>query len=237
MKKKPDDFSFLDHLDELRSRLITSCLTVVITSCLFYSFYLDPFLNFLIKPVGSLVFTSPAGAFSARVHVSILGGVFLALPVIFYQVWQFVAIALKPQERTYLGIFVPASILFFFAGVCFGYFVMVPMATRFLLGFSSSNLVPMITVDNYISYVGTFVLGSGITFELPLVLLFLTKIGIATPAFLIHQRRYAIIAILIVSAVLTPPDVVSQLLMAVPLIILYEIGIIVSKMVYVSKEK
>ena len=117
-------------------------------------------------------------------------------------------------------------------GAVFAYFVTIPISIRFLLSFSTDLIVPMITVKSYISFVGTMLLAFGVIFELPLVLMFLTKIGIATPAFLMQKRKHAIIIILVVSAFITPPDFITQLIMAVPLVILYEVGIVASKLTY-----
>lgn len=216
--------TFWGHLEELRSRLIKSLLAFVICACLFF-IYVDPVLHFIVEPVGHLVFTSPGEAFSARVNLALLGGFLLALPVILYQIWQFVALGLTEQEKRYVKILGPVSLVCFIAGIVFAYFVLIPISLQFLLSFSAGWMQPMITVDKYISYVGTLLFGSGIVFELPLFLFFLTKIGIATPEFLKQHRRYAIVIILIISAVVTPPDVCSQLLMAAPLLILYEVGI------------
>ena len=236
MPKKPSELSFFDHLDELRWRLVICLLALTLACFIFYS-CIDQFLSFVVKPVGRLVFTSPVDAFMARIKLTVWGGLFFSSPVIIYQIWQFVSSALKPGERKFIQWALPFSIILFIAGIAFGYWVMVPISIHFLMNFSSDLLVPMITVNNYISFLGTFVLGFGITFELPLVLAFLIKIGIATPEFLIHYRSHAIVIILIISAVMTPPDVVSQLLMAVPLCVLYEISIFACKIVFRKNQK
>ncbi|MCR4337441.1 MAG: twin-arginine translocase subunit TatC [Candidatus Omnitrophica bacterium] len=220
--------SFFDHLDELRSRLIKSLFAILFCSIIFYSF-LDPFLKEIVRPVKQVVFTSPAEAFTARIFLTFLGGFLLALPIVFYQIWQFVAAGLTEKERRYVRIFGVFSFLSFVGGIIFGYFVMLPISLQFLLGFSSESMVPMITVGKYFSFVGSLVLACGIVFELPLILLFLTYIGIATPEFLRQKRRYAIVLIFIVSAIVTPPDVLTQLLMAVPLMVLYEVGVFFSQ--------
>ena len=222
--------SLFGHLDELRTRLIICLAAFFVATCLAF-YFSDPLLAFIIKPVGYLVFTAPSEAFLARMTLTFLGGFLFSFPIIIYQIWQFVAVGLKDNERKYIVFFAPLSLIFFILGVLFGYFVMIPFALRFLLSFSTNNIVPMITVNNYISFIGTWVVSFGVVFELPLVLMFLAKIGIATPEFLRQYRRHAIIVILIVSAILTPPDVVSQLLMAVPLVILYEIGILMVRYV------
>lgn len=225
MKRSPDQLSFLEHLDEFRFRLWICVAVVALASCLTYQF-VDQIIAFVVKPVGHLVFTSPPEAFVARIHLSILTGILLALPVILYQVWSFVASGLKKSESKFVIIFGPVSLVLFFLGVLFAFFAAVPFSVQFLMGYASDQLLPMITVQSYISYVGTLILAFGITFEFPLVLVFLAKIGVATPEFLTQKRRHAIVAIFVISALVTPPDVVSMLVMAVPLLILYELGVI-----------
>ena len=225
MSPKPPEFSFFGHFDELRARLIKCLLAFFVATCVAYIF-VDPVLAFIVKPVGYLIFTAPSDAFIARMSLTFLGGFLLSAPIIIYQIWQFVASGLKDNERKYIVFFAPLSLIFFVMGALFAYVIMIPFALRFLLSFSTDFMLPMITVKNYISFVGTWVVAFGVVFELPLVLMFLAKIGVATPEFLRQYRRHAIVLILIISAILTPPDVVSQILMAVPLMILYEIGIV-----------
>ena len=231
MNTPPKDRSFLGHLEELRARIIKSLLAVAVTSSLSYSFS-TPFLQFLIRPVGHLVFTSPSEGFLAVVNVTLWGGVIMAMPVILYQFWAFVGEALREAERKYVRIFGPLSLILFLAGIVFGYFVIVPISLNFLLSFQSPQLVPMIRASEYLSFVGSLVLAFGVVFELPLILVFLTKIGIASPEFLRQKRRYAIVFIFILSAILTPPDCASQFLMAIPLLVLYELGVVLSKVIY-----
>lgn len=235
MDRRYSDLTFLEHLEELRFRIIKVIVAVTVCACLVY-FFIEPILAFITRPVGKLIFTSPEEAFLARMTLTIFGGFFLALPVILSQFWQFVARGLLEHERRYVRIFGPLSLVCFLSGLLFGYFVVVPMSLYFLLGFKTAQMVPMITVDKYISFVGTLVLAGGVIFELPLVIIFLAKLGIASPEFLRQKRRYAIVIILIISAVITPPDVVSQLLMAAPLLILYEAGIWGAEFVSRSKK-
>ena len=236
MFKEISFFSFIKHLEELRSRLIKSILAWLAATGIFYQFFIDRFLAFVIKPVHHIVFTSPSEAFTARLNLTFLGGFLFALPVILYQLWQFVAAGLTIEERKHVVLFGPLSAVFFILGEVFAYFCMLPFSLRFLLSFSSDLIVPMITVDKYISFVTNEMLSCGVVFELPLILAFLTKIGIATPEFMRQKRRYVIVAIFIVSAIITPPDVASQLLLAVPLVVLYEVGILFSQLVF-SRQK
>ncbi|MBP9854752.1 MAG: twin-arginine translocase subunit TatC [Candidatus Omnitrophica bacterium] len=226
--------SIWDHIEELRVRVIKSLLGMIVGAFIFYSF-VDHVMFLIVKPVGRLVFTSPADAFVARMLLTLLGGFVIALPVILYQVWSFIALGLRDEEKKYAALYGPLSLIFFLMGVCFAYFVALPMSLYFLLGFSSDWLVPMITVNNYVSFFITMVFAFGIIFELPVVLIFLTAIGIATPEFLIQKRRVAIILILIISAIVTPPDVISLIIMSIPMVVLYELGVLASKWTYARK--
>ncbi|MDO8676016.1 MAG: twin-arginine translocase subunit TatC [Candidatus Omnitrophota bacterium] len=225
---------FFAHLDELRRRILTS-LAVFFLAVLVCFNFTGRLLSWLIQPAGQLVFTSPGEAFGAHITVAVTAGFVLSFPFILYQLWMFAAAALKPDERRFIVFFGPLSLLFFLSGVAFAFFVAVPMAYRFLMGFASSDLVPMVSVGNYMGFLGNLVVAFGVAFELPLVMAFLAKIGIATPEFLRQKRRHAVIIILIVAAVLTPPDVVSQVLLAVPMLALYELGIIFTRIGYKHK--
>ncbi|MFA5059565.1 MAG: twin-arginine translocase subunit TatC [Candidatus Omnitrophota bacterium] len=223
-KKSHNQLTFLEHLDELRSCLIRSILAIIVAACFFYQ-YIHQAMDFLIRPVGSVVFTSPAEALMAHITLTMLGAVLLASPYILYQIWNFISAGLKAQEQKLLSIFLPASLFLFILGALFAYFIILPIALKFFLSFSSSMLRPMITIGKYVSFVVTLVLSFAVVFELPVVIAILTTMGIVTPDFLRQKRRLAIVIILIVSAILTPPDCVSQLLMAIPIIVLYEISI------------
>lgn len=223
--------TLVEHLEELRGRVIRSVIVIVVTTCLVYSF-VGSILSVMVKPIGKLVFLAPQEAFMANIKVAFWGGLFLTSPFILYEVWKFISVALDIRERRLVSIFGPLSFLFFILGTSFGYFVIIPIGIKFLLAFSTDYLVPMISISNYVSFVGALTFVFGLVFELPLALLFLTKLKLVTPQFLSQKRRHAIIIVFIVAAALTPPDVVTQFLMAVPLIILYEVGIIFSKLVY-----
>jgi sec-independent protein translocase protein TatC len=226
--------TFIEHLGELRSRILTSVAAIIIASCVLYNF-VDRIYASLVKPVGELVFIAPQEAFLARIKIAFLAGLFLSLPVVLYQAWRFISVGLKANERKYTLLFGPLSFVFFGLGAAFGYSIIVPIGIKFLLGFATDQILPMIAVSRYISFVGMLTFAFGLIFELPLASLFLTKIGIVTPYFLSQKRKQAIVLIFILAAILTPPDIVTQSLMAVPLLVLYEIGILLSKLVYKPK--
>ncbi len=234
MTPEKKSHAFLNHLEDLRSCLLRCLVACTLCSIAAYNFA-HQILFFLIKPIGQVVFLSPSEAFIATMTITFLSGLLISSPYSLYQIWMFVAEALTEFERRYLVILLPASLLLFLLGGLFGYFVIVPLSLKFFLGFAFSSMIPMITLGKYISFVGGCVLSFGLIFELPLIITFLSAIGIASPAFLRHQRRYAIVIIFIISTILTPPDVISQLLMAIPLLVLYELSVLLSKLVYREK--
>jgi len=229
--KNDERLTLAEHLEELRSRIIKSVLCIIVTSGILYTF-VDKINANLVKPVGKLVFIAPQEAFVTRIKIAFFGGLFLALPFILYHFWRFISAGLKQNERKFVLIFGPLSFLFFIVGAVFGYSIIVPIGVKFLLGFSTEFIVPMISVNKYVSFVGMLTFAFAIIFELPIASLFLTKIGVVTPQLLANKRKHAIVFVFIVAAMLTPPDVVTQCLMAGPLLGLYEIGILFSKLVY-----
>ncbi len=226
--EKNEGLTIVDHLDELRLRMVKSVIflgAAFFTAC----FFSKSLITFIIKPIGHLIFIAPQDAFIANVKVAFFAALFFSSPFLVFQIWEFVAAALTEKEKRYIIFFGPLSFLFFIAGAIFAYFVIIPIGLDFLLGFSTENLSAAISVNNYISFIGTLVLSFGIVFELPIAVLFLTKLGIVDHVYLSAKRRHAVVAIFIIAAILTPPDVVSQFLMAIPLLMLYEISIIFSK--------
>ena len=221
--------TFFQHLEELRSRIIKSLIFVIVVSCILFNLT-DKILLNIVRPVGSLIFIEPAEAFIANIKIAFWGGLFLSSPFILYQIWQFLLSGLNTNERKYALIFGPLSFIFFMLGAGFGYFIVVPIGIKFLLSFSTDFIVPAISLGRYVSFVGVLTFAFGAIFEIPLVILFLARLGIVTPAFLSTKRRHAVVIIFILAAILTPPDVITQCLMAGPLMILYELSVFFSKL-------
>lgn len=221
------DSAFIQHLEELRRRIIWCIAFIIIVSFVSYSF-VDKIIRYMAKPVGKLVFIEPAEAFLAHIKLAIFCGLFISFPVILYHILAFVVPGLEPKERRYIFLFIPLGIALFFFGAAFAFFVMVPFCIKFLAGYGTEWLQPMISVGSYVSFFCAIILIFGAVFEVPVVVLFLTKLGIVNPLMLRRNRKYAILAIFIIAAIFTPPDVFSQIVMAVPLLILYEIGIWIS---------
>lgn len=225
--------SFLEHLEELRKRLVWSILAVAIAFAVSLSRARD-ILDFLLRPMEPMlgdnrpVFIDITEPFLLYMKVAFLASLFLAAPIILYQAWAFIAPGLYPRERRYALPFVVFATGFFLAGGAFGYYVGFPLASRFLLGIAT-DFQPALRISNLFSFESKIILGLGLVFELPTVIYFLARIGIVTPAFLWHQFKYAVLIIFIIAAVITPtPDVVTQCVFAAPMIVLYLVGILVA---------
>ena len=224
------------HLQELRKRLILSFIAIGICFVLCYVFA-DFLFNLLAAPLwkvmpkgGSLVFISVAEAFFTYMKVGFIGGLILASPFVLYQIWAFVAPGLYRHEKKYAVPFVVLGSFFFGLGILFGYFVGLPVGFKFLLGYATDFIKPLPNMKEYLSFSIKFLLVFGLVFEFPVVLLLLARIGVIDAKMLARHRKYAILLIFIFAAVVTPPDVISQVIMALPLIGLYELSILLSRL-------
>jgi len=222
-----EHYPFLKHLEELRKRIIYCVVAIIVFSIASYGFA-DRLLYFLAKPIGKLVFVKPMEAFMSYLKLSVFCGLLFSVPVLLYHLWAFISPGLMPNEKKYVAVYGPMSILLFFIGSAFAYFIVVPFGVKFLLSYGNSWLVPMITVENYVSFFCVTFLVFGVIFELPVLVLLLSQLGVVTPSLLRKNRRYIILVIFIVAAILTPPDVFSQIIMVIPLMILYEFSIFIS---------
>jgi sec-independent protein translocase protein TatC len=242
--QKPSNrqMSFIDHLEELRWRIIKSLIAIVIGAIACFIF-VKHILNFLtlplhaVDPMPKLIFLSPTGMFMIEIMVVLVCGLVLALPFVVYQAYAFVVPGLYSHERKYIVPIIILTVVCFLAGAAFAYFSIIPFGLRFLLGLATPDITPQLAIGEYITFVTQMMLAFGIVFEMPVLALFLTKIGIMTPRFLRKSRRYAIVIITIVAAVVTPTvDAFSQIMMIIPMIILYEVSILLSAAVYKKKQ-
>ena len=266
-KVDPNNMSFLDHVEELRWCLIRSIVGILagaIVAGVFTDFIFDTIIfgpkrgtfityeyfcefgrlfgvvsdfcdvNFNFKVQSKEM----SDEFSTHIWTSILVGFVVSFPWVLYQVWKFISPGLKSTEKKYSSGFIIVCSLLFFIGVTFGYFVIAPLSVHFMMTY---NLSPEISTEpslsSYIGYIRASILASGLLFELPVIIYFLTKIGLATPAGLRKNRKFALVIVLIVAAVITPPDVASQIIVAIPVLILYEMSIFISKFVLYRQEK
>lgn len=260
------EMSFLEHLEELRWHIIRSFTAIVVfaivafinNDILFDQIILKPkmpefWTNRMFDKLADLlhmdairinnhefelISISMSGQFMTHIWVSLIAGLIIAFPYVIFEVWRFISPALYDKERKYSQGAVFYITLLFILGVLFGYYLIVPLSVHFLGSYSiSPNITNQINILSYITTVASITLASGLIFELPVLVFFLTKVGLLTPGFMMKYRRHAYVLLLVISAIITPPDVFSQIMVCIPLVLLYEIGILISKNVVKKAEK
>lgn len=257
-KKTTGEMSFLDHLEELRWLLVRSTAAILICACVAFAFSGFIFDEIIFAPkdadfityrffcdlavkynmdksfcIDELPFEIQSrrmdAQFSTDIWTSITVGFILAFPIILWEFWKFISPALYDKEKKYAVAFIASSSILFFLGVLFGYYLITPLSINFLGNYKISDVVKNdIDLDSYLSLIKTTAISCGLVFELPIIIYFLAKVGLVTASFLRNYRRYAYVIMLIIAAVVTPPDVVSQVIVTIPLVILYEISILIS---------
>ncbi len=242
MKKNPADMHFFDHLEELRWRVIKSAIAIVIFAIpcgIYWKEILDIVMIYplrYIEPKPKLIFTAPGEIVLLSLQIAIAGGLIVAAPVVFYQLWRFVSPGLYKKERRTILPVVIFSTFFFLLGILFCYSTF-PLLMKFLVTYAGNRIDPMFKVNDYFGFLLKLSFSFGIVFELPVVSFILARVGVLTAGFLIKQFRYAIIIIFIIAAILTPPDVVSQCILAGPLLLLYGLSILVAAVVTKGNKK
>lgn len=228
------EMGLLDHLEELRKRMTKIVIAVIVGlfACYGFAEQIFDYLLLPLKPIlpenSTLIFTGLPEGFFTYIKLSAFAGLFLTSPYIFYQIWAFIAPGLYKEERRWGIPIALFSALFFTAGASFGYFVVFPIAFEFFMGFATELIKPMPSLKEYLSFSLKLLMAFGVAFELPLFIFFLARLGMVSSKWLREKRKYFVLVAFIVSAILTPPDIVSQCFMAGPLILLYELGIIVA---------
>lgn len=266
-KKSINEMSFLDHLEDLRWHLIRATSAIMIVGTLAFVFSRSIFKLIIFAPLDMSFPTysmlckasklinvettfcaeempmiiqsrTMAGQFSADVWTSIYAGFIIAFPYVIYQLWKFISPGMHENERKHSRGFIIVCSLLFFLGVLFGYYIVTPLSINFLANYSISELVEnQIDIGSYIGLVRSAAIASGLVFELPIIIYFLTKIGLVTPEFLKKYRKYALVIVLILSAIITPPDIASQIIVAIPILILYQVSIYISKVVIRNQKR
>jgi len=266
-KKHIDEMSFLDHLEELRWHLVRATISIAIAAILafiFKNFIFDiifgpTHMNFptyegLCKVSQFLGMTDTtfcaaefpfiiqsrtfAGQFSAHIWTSIYAGFIVSFPYVLYQLWSFISPGLKPSERKNSRGFIVVASLLFFLGVLFGYYIVTPLSINFLANYQISDQISNeFDISSVIALVRSSALASGFVFELPIIIYFLTKVGLVTPQILKKYRKFALVIVLVLSAVITPPDIASQVIVAIPILILYQVSIYISAAVVRNQKR
>jgi sec-independent protein translocase protein TatC len=232
---------FMSHLEELRKRLIACAIAVGVGFVLCY-FFSETLFRILVLPLKEvmpqgerLIFTNLPEMFLTYLKVAFIAGIMLTAPFLFYQLWMFIAPGLYQREKKLVFPFVIFSTILFVGGSLFGYFVVFPFGFKFFMGFSNEYVQALPSVKQYFSFSTKLLFAFGVIFELPVVMFFLSKMGVVTPELLRKKRKYAILLAFVVAAILTPPDVLTQIFMALPLVVLYEISIFVAKIAQKKK--
>jgi sec-independent protein translocase protein TatC len=230
MTRDAREMGFWEHIEELRRRLITTLATILGLSIISY-FFADYLIEAVTHPIEEVFFMGPTEAFAVRIKISLFAGVILGLPVLIYQMWQFVVPGLYDSEVRVVVPVVIFATLFFIGGAAFCFFLVMPVGIKFLLGFGTEKMKPLIAVGKYVSFVGWMTMSFGVVFQLPIISFFLGRLGILSSAMMRRGRRYAIVGILFTAAAVTPsPDVFSQLMLAGPLYLLYEASVLLVRL-------
>ncbi len=233
--------SLMEHLEELRRRIVHSAIYLALGFFAVWAFH-NRFVDFIQAPLRhigkTLVFTHPMDALNLDLQVSLVGGAILASPFILFQVWLFIAPGLYQKERRFVVPFMLATVGLFLGGAAFGYYWVLPGALKILIVDFGHNFTPMVTIEEYTSFFLSIILGLGISFEMPILIFFLALFGIVSPRFLWKNIRYAILAVFLVAAIITPsPDPWTMCIYAIPMLGLYLIGIGVAWWVHPSRRK
>ncbi len=241
MKYQDKEMPFLEHLEEFRMRIIRALLALIVGAILCFIFS-KQLLAFLMWPTTrvnlpmDIQVLKVQGMFIVTLEIAFFGGLVVGLPYILYQVWMFVAPGLYPHERSYVPRIIFSATVLFLAGVAFAYFLMMPFALNFFLGLAPPEIKTNIAIDYYIAFIIRLLFIFGVVFELPVLSYFLSRMGILSAQMMRKYRRHAIVVIFVIAAVFTPPDPFTQVMLAIPLILLYEFSIFIAKWVQKSKK-
>ena len=241
MTDENSSMPFLDHLEELRWRLFKSLGSVLVGAVITF-YFIDSLIDFLIQPTQNLAtpmdlqVLKVQGMFMIKWGIALIGGFVLAIPVLTYQIWKFIAPGLYMNERRYVAPLIIFTYLSFLIGLTFAYTVIIPFSLEFFTSVGMEGIQNNFSINYYFNFITWIMIGSGLIFELPVLVFILSVFGLLTPAFMGHYRRHAIVVVLILSAFITPPDPVSLVLMSIPLMLLYELSIGVSWLVNRNKQ-
>ncbi len=237
-KKNEKNLTLVGHLSELRKRLIYSSIVLVAAVFIFYNFAEVVVKNIIdIAPEINFVFIAPAELLLSYVKIAVIGGLVIAAPFLMLQLWLFVSPGLTKSEKKTIAVSLFVGGMFFILGVVFAYFVVLPIMLQFFMGFEIEQIDEMISFSNYLSFVINTLLSFGLIFELPILMVILTKFHILKVSFIKKNRKYTILIIFVVAALLTPPDIITQSLLALPMILLFEVGVIFASVVERKNKK
>lgn len=233
--------ALIEHLNELRKTLVYCVIVLAVSFVLVFAFFCDPLMDILLAPIRKigveLVYTTLTEVWVVKMKVSFIAGFVLSFPVISFFFWRFLRPALYANEKRMFAAVYFSSLLLFILGVCFAFIAVLGLSINFFISFGSGTAEPMLSISKVVSYMMSFIIPFGLVFLLPLAVYILTKIGILSPAILVKSRKYVIVILAILAAILTPPDIISQLLLLFPMLLLWEISVLIAKRVKVNKDR
>jgi sec-independent protein translocase protein TatC len=230
-ENKDKNLTLTGHLDELRKRIIFSAVFFLVGALVAYR-YSDTIIRDMTLLGNNIdfVFISPAELLIANVKIAMIGGLILAAPLLIVQIWLFVSPGLNKKERMYISTAIGMGGIFFILGAMFSYYMVIPTMLVFFMGFQMDIIAPMISFSSYLSFILSTIIAFGVIFELPILMILLTRFGIVKVSFIKKNRKYIVLAIFVLAAIITPPDIISQFLLALPMLVLTELGIILSSL-------
>lgn len=233
-----EGLTLVEHLTELRKRIIIVIVALLVaTGVAFY--FIDEIQNLIIRPSGEVdfIYLSPPELLMAHIKLALMTGLVGALPIIFYQLWAFIVPGIQKKQKIFLFLSVFFGTFFFVGGIVFAYILILPLSIDFFAGMASEQVQALFSFTSYIGFITSILLAFGVAFELPMLVLLLTKFNLVRPRTLRKARKFVLLVVVVLSALLTPPDIISQALLAGPMMILFELSILISSVIYRKKEK
>lgn len=233
--------ALIEHLNELRKTVLYCVITLAVCFILVFALFCDPLMDILLAPIRKfgveLVYTTLTEVWVMKMKVSFIAGFVLSFPVISFFFWRFLRPALYANEKRMFAVVYFSSLFLFILGVCFAFIAVLGLSINFFISFGSGTAEPMLSVSKVVSYMMSFIIPFGLVFLLPLVVYILTKIGVLSPVVLVKSRKYVIVILAVLAAILTPPDIISQLLLLFPMLLLWEISVFIAKRVKTNKDR
>ncbi len=233
--------ALIEHLNELRKTLMYCVIVLAVSFVLVFALFCDPLMEILLAPIRKLgvelVYTTLTEVWVVKMKVSFIAGFVLSFPVISFFFWRFLRPALYASEKRMFAVMYFSSLFLFILGVCFAFVAVLGLSINFFISFGSGTAEPMLSISKVVSYMMSFIIPFGLVFLLPLVVYILTKIGVLSPALLVKSRKYVIVILSVLAAILTPPDIISQILLLIPMLLLWEISVFIAKRVKVNKDR
>lgn len=230
--------TLIEHIDELRKRIIIVIISILIGTGASYIF-IEELMDIIIKPAEGLdfIYISPPELFLEYIKIAFVFGIAISMPIIIVQTWLFIKPGLKKKEKFFILFSMIMGLIFFISGILFAYFIITPLTLKFFSNMSLDQIAPLFSFSNYIKFISSLLVSFGLVFELPMIVILLTQLNLVTPCIFKKYRKIVVLTVFVIASLLTPPDVISQILLGVPMTLLYEFSILLSVLIYKRKQK